>query len=139
MLLAACSGEDGSSTSSETLAHPNEIETENQLAGTTDWKLSVPATNREIEGYASATSVNHGGAISLYVNTTAPAYTIDVFRMGWYGGRGGRRVLGPIQATGTRQIIPTPNSTTGLVDCAWINPYTLATGTIGHRGSTWPN
>ena len=108
--------------------HLNGIETENQLAGTTDWKLSVPATNREIEGYASATSVNHGGAISLYVNTTAPAYTIDVFRMGWYGGRGGRRVLGPIQATGTRQIIPTPNSTTGLVDCAWINPYTLATG-----------
>jgi hypothetical protein len=101
---------------------------ENQLAGTTGWKLTVPATNREIEGYASATSVNHGEPISFYVNTTAQTYTIDVFRMGWYQGLGGRRVLGPIQATGTRQIIPTPDPTTGLVDCAWVNPYTVVTG-----------
>ena len=107
---------------------PNAIVRENQLAGTTGWKLTEPATNREIEGYASATSVNHGDRIRLYVNTKAPSYTIEVFRMGWYGGLGGRRVMGPIQVTGTRQIVPSPDPATGLVDCDWINPFTLATG-----------
>jgi hypothetical protein len=34
----------------------------------------------------------------------------------------------PIQVTGTRQIIPTPDGGTGLVDCDWINPVTLVTG-----------
>jgi hypothetical protein len=107
---------------------PNAITRENKRAGTTDWGLTSPATNREIEGYASATSVNHGEPIRFYVNTAAPVYTIDVFRMGWYGGLGGRRVKGPIQVDGTRQIVPTPDSTTGLVDCDWINPFTLVTG-----------
>ena len=105
----------------------NAITRENERTGTTGWKLTLPATNREIEGYASATSVNHGEPIRLYVNTTAPSYTIEVFRMGWYGGLGGRRVMGPIQVDGTRQVVPTPDPTTGLVDCDWINPFTLVT------------
>jgi hypothetical protein len=106
---------------------PNAIVRENERTGTTGWKLTAPAMNREIEGYASATSVNHGDRIRLYVNTTAPSYTIEVFRMGWYGGLGGTRVMGPIQVDGTRQIVPTPDPTTGLVDCDWINPFTLVT------------
>ncbi len=107
---------------------PNPITRENDRTGTREWKLTSPATNREIEGYASATSVNHGEPIRLYVNTAARAYTIDVFRMGWYGGLGGRRVMGPIQISGTRQIVPTPDPTTGLIDCDWLNPFTLVTG-----------
>ena len=129
ILLAACG--DGSDSGISPVAsspHSNPIMTENQLQGTTDWRLTLPATNREIEGYASATSINHGGSISFYVSTTASAYTIEVFRMGWYGGAGGRRVLGPIHARGIRQSIPTPDSTTGFLECAWINPYTLLTG-----------
>lgn len=106
----------------------NAIVRENQLAGTTGWKLTAPATNREIEGYASATSVNHGESIRLYVNTAASTYTIEVFRMGWYGGSGGRRIMEPIQAAGTQQTVPAPDPATGLVDCDWINPVTLATG-----------
>lgn len=106
---------------------PNAIARENERTGTTGWKLIFPATNREIEGYASAASVNHGKPIRFYVNTTAPSYTIEVFRMGWYGGLGGRRVMGPIQVDGTRQIVPTPDPITGLVDCDWINPFTLVT------------
>jgi len=47
--------------------------------------------------------------------------------MGWYGGLGGRRVMGPIQGDGTRQIVPTPDPSTGLVDCDWTNPFTLMT------------
>jgi hypothetical protein len=89
--------------------------------------LSNPATNREIEGYASATSVNRGQQINFYVNTASSSYTIDVYRMGWYAGLGGRQVVSSVTVAGTQQSIPAPNSTTGLVACNWIKPYTLTT------------
>jgi hypothetical protein len=107
---------------------PNAIAAENRLAGTEDWKLSRPAKAREIEGYASASSVARGESIRFYVNTVAPAYIVEVFRMGWYGGLGGRRVWGPVEATGMSQSVPGPDPQTGLVDCAWHNPFTLVTG-----------
>src|SRR4051794_13534260 len=88
----------------------NPIQTENAKAGTTAWRLTNPATAREIEGYASLTSVNRGGTITLFVNTAAVSYTIEVYRMGWYGGAGARLLLGPVTRTGAKQIIPTPDS-----------------------------
>lgn len=129
ILIAACGDGANSDTSTSDSPPPNAVITENQLPGTTDWRLNLPATNRQIEGYASATSVNHGASIDFYVNTAASTFTIDVFRMGWYGGLGGRRIFGPISATGTRQSIPMPDSATGMVDCAWTGSYTLVTRT----------
>jgi N,N-dimethylformamidase beta subunit-like, C-terminal len=100
---------------------------ENRKPGTPDWELTSPADAREIEGYASKTSVNGGEPIDLFVHTTAARYTIDVFRMGWYGGNGARRVAGPIERAGTAQDVPAPHATTGLVECAWRDPYRLDT------------
>src|ERR1700730_15162714 len=85
----------------------NAIQDENALPGTTSWQLSNPATHREIEGYASLTSVNQGRQIRLFVNTTETNYAIDIFRMGWYGGNGGREVFGPVIRGGTKQVTPT--------------------------------
>src|ERR1043166_1001371 len=103
----------------------NVITDENALAGSPSWVLTNPATFREIEGYASLTSVNKGGQISLFVSTVAATYTIDVYRMGWYGGAGARQVLGPIQQTGIHQVIPTPDPVTGLAECDWQDAYVL--------------
>src|ERR1043165_3703546 len=115
----------------------NPIQTENAKAGATDWKLTNPATSREIEGYASLTSVNRGGTISFYVNTAEANYTIDIYRMGWYGGLGARKLLGPINRGGTSQAIPTPDPTTGLVECRWINPYTLTIPSSATDPTDW--
>src|SRR5207237_7497124 len=84
--------------------------------------------NGEIEGYSSATSVNHGSSINIYVNTHDPSYLLEVFRMGWYGGAGARRVLGPISLPGVAQPIPSPDPTTGIVECHWTSPYAVAVG-----------
>src|SRR4051812_31857968 len=68
---------------------PNLIQRENAKPGTADWKLTNAGYgSRAIEGYASLTSVNRGGRIKLFVNTAAPTFTIDIFRMGYYGGLG---------------------------------------------------
>ena len=92
---------------------------------------------REIEGYASATSVNRGDSLDLFVNTNSPSYTLEVFRTGWYQGIGARRLLGPVIIPGTAQIIPAPDPITGLVEANWTNPYQLQTqGSL--QGDPWP-
>ncbi|BAY13120.1 N,N-dimethylformamidase beta subunit family domain-containing protein [Calothrix sp. NIES-2098] len=103
----------------------NPIVIENQKAGTTDWELSNPATKREIEGYASLTSVNRGNEIKLFVNTREPNYTIEIFRMGWYGGAGGRQIVSAIPRVGVKQPAPIVDEVTGLIECNWKDPYIL--------------
>ena len=72
-----------------TLANP--ITDENARPGTDRWRLRQPAVG-QIAGYGSSTSLTHGETIDLYVSTADPAYTIEIFRTGWYGGLGGRRM-----------------------------------------------
>src|SRR6267154_1779659 len=103
----------------------NPMQVENGRTGTSDWRLTNSASNREIEGFASATSVNRGGQITFFVNTKDPSYTIEVFRTGWYGGLAGRRETQPVTLTGIAQPIPTPDPTTGLAECNWSGGYTL--------------
>ena len=109
---------------------------ENARPGTSDWELTAPAVDREIEGYASATSVDRGAGIDLYVSTAEPAYTVDVFRTGWYGGAGARRVAGPIERAGRAQPMPAPDPVTGLMECRWAEPYHLRTA---DGDGPWPS
>ena len=79
----------------------NPIGHENRLPGTREWLLANtrvdPATRYRcpwIEGYCSHTSVRAGGTISIFVSTNpASAFTLDIYRMGYYGGDGGRLML----------------------------------------------
>ncbi len=117
----------------------NPIVLENQQQGTEDWSLSNPARHQEIEGYASLTSVDRGGEIKLFVNTVSPSYAIEIFRMGWYGGTGGRKMMEAIDRPGIRQPIPAlrtdlDSDLSDLVslfdlddpiECDWQDPYVL--------------
>jgi hypothetical protein len=107
-------------------AFMNTTQKENAKTGDPSWRLTTTATNREIEGYASATSVNRGAAISFYVNTASPSYTMDIYRMGWYGGLGARRLSPTITLPGIRQPAPITDPSTFLVQCPWIPQYTLS-------------
>src|SRR5687767_7141359 len=83
----------------------NPIVKENAMTGTRDWMLTKPRIDPApkfrcpwIEGYCSRTSVKAGEQIEFFVSTNPAAeFTIDVYRLGWYGGDGGRQVkkLGP--------------------------------------------
>jgi Viral BACON domain/Putative binding domain, N-terminal len=103
----------------------NPIQIENAKPGSADWTMFSESVAGEIEGYASAASVNQGESISFYVNTTAPTYDLDIFRMGWYGGKGARRVHPSVRRTGVAQVIPSPDPVTGLIECNWTDPYTI--------------
>lgn len=103
----------------------NLIQKENRQPGTTSWQLTNPAGKREIEGYASLTSVPNGGDINLFVNTKDETYSLTVYRMGWCSGLGARRVLGPQELTGVQQVTPQRDPVTGLFECHWTNPFTI--------------
>ena len=68
------------------IGQQNPIQVENARPGTTDWQLLNPAADdagSQIEGYASATSVNRGGTIDFFVRTTSPSFTYAIYRLGW--------------------------------------------------------
>ena len=118
-------------------ASPNPIVLENRKSGTTSWIISTPARRHEIEGYASATSVNRGDSIKLFVHTEAPAYVATIYRMGWYGGAGAREVVAPLRLEGRRQPPPVVDATTGLVECRWENPIVLHIPAQGPDAADW--
>lgn len=101
----------------------NAIQRENKKTGHADWIITNPALDHEIEGYASLTSVNQGEKIKFFVHSESLSYSIEIFRMGWYGGKGARRVFGPVDRAGTRQVMPTVDAETGLVECDWKDPF----------------
>jgi hypothetical protein len=101
------------------------IARENAKPGDTQWVITQPATQNEIEGFASTTSMNRGDSIAFYINTTDPGYALDIYRMGWYGGTGGRRMMPTVVLPGARQPLPENDPATGLIECNWKRSYTL--------------
>ena len=111
------------------VADKNPIVLENEKTGTTAWKITDLATNNEIAGYASATSVNKGEALPIKVSLAqAGQYQIDVYRLGYYGGTGGRLVTSSGSLNGSAQAGPSIDSATRLVEYHWGTSYTLNVG-----------
>ena len=115
-------------SASATPANPNPIYLENLNPGTTNWKL-VNRASGEIAGYASATSVNRGGSLNVKVSLGQPGqFTIDVYRLGYYGGAGGRLMASSGSLNGTTQPACTRDPATNLVECNWATSYVLQVG-----------
>ena len=107
------------------------IRDENQKPGALDWQLTRVRTDKNnyrspwIEGYCSKQSVLAGESIDIMVSTDPPVkFKIEIFRTGYYGGRGARLMttLGPLQ--GTAQPIP-PITEKRLRECRWKSSTTL--------------
>ncbi|WP_209889820.1 DUF4082 domain-containing protein [Rhizobium leguminosarum] len=97
-------------------AASNPIVLENQKQGNpeSEWGIDTASTN--IEGFATDISVDNGNTISFKINTNSTNYRIDIYRLGYYGGMGARKVT-TIQHTGLQtQPNPLRNATTGTVD-----------------------
>ncbi len=105
---------------------------ENARPGSSDWVLTDPA-DHEVEGYASATSIQRGQTLRLYIHSTDPSVTVAIYRMGWYGGTGARLVRGGITLPGFRQPMPTADPVTGLIECNWQVSHQLTTRTDDPR------
>ena len=70
------------------------IAEENQLPGDTGWQIERPALIGEIAAYCGQVSVRRGDTLDVHVSTMTGGakYEADIYRMGWYGGAGGRNL-----------------------------------------------
>lgn len=106
---------------------PEMIRRENQKAGDRDWQLTRVRINRGkyrtslIEGYCSRQSIGAGETLQIYVSTEpARRFTLDIYRMGYYGGAGARKMtqLGPLPGR-TQPVPPTGPLPGRLRECQW--------------------
>jgi sugar lactone lactonase YvrE len=101
------------------------VRRENQRPGTTAWRIRREvgdrvANHREVEGYALETTLKQGDTLRVAVSVSeARSFRWFVYRLGHYGGAGGREVArgGPLK--GVRQAPCPADPATGLVACAW--------------------
>ena len=121
VLLAMLSA--SSATAASTPA-PNPIEVENAHPGTTAWAPRSPSSRKRIEGYISTVSALPGGSVAVHVSTNPAApYRIEIYRLGWYQGLGGRLMDCIPSCSGSKpgfaRRYPTPDPVTGLATASW--------------------
>lgn len=112
----------------------NPILLENEQPGSSGWQLKQSGhrvsndKTQQIKGFASAVSVNQGESLTFYVTVNpATTYAIDVYRIGWYGGMGGRLLHRIEGLNGVVQPQCPMDAGTGLLECTnWSPAYALA-------------
>jgi hypothetical protein len=109
----------------------NAIVQENEYEGTSDWLINVPykkcdypdhqnCRRENIEGYCSHASINSGETLNIFVSTNPEtAYTLDIYRMGYYGGKGGRLMRSFHNLDGKKQVTPEADAKTNFLECKW--------------------
>lgn len=118
------------------------IAEENALPGDGGWRIERPALIGEIAAYCGQISVQPGETLDVHVSTmlSGAKYEADVYRMGWYGGAGGRVVrsiknidgenqgrwdpLRGLQECGACEVDPE----TLLLQCAWKRSLQIKIG-----------
>jgi hypothetical protein len=119
----------------------NVIARENAQLGTRKWQISVgDEALTEIQGYTSATSVTPGDKLTFYVSTEkeGDGFTIEIYRLGWYGGDGARLMASQSGLRGQAQGYYNwhthslsnckscrVDKKTGLVEANWQPSYSL--------------
>ncbi|MCA8992852.1 MAG: hypothetical protein KDA88_12765 [Planctomycetaceae bacterium] len=123
--LTAASASGAESQAVESSQRDNAIVRENQQPGSSDWQLTRVRTDKSgyrspwIEGYCSRQSVAAGETIDIMVSTNPPQkFVIEIFRTGYYGGKGARlmKTLGPFDG----ETQPDPEmGEKNLHECRW--------------------
>ena len=96
------------------------IAEENALLGSTEWQV-VAADPLRIDGYASSTSVAAGDVLRVFVNCEPgfSGFSIRYFRMGYYGGLGGRLMREAPDLPAVQQPVPFLDPARWLAECNW--------------------
>jgi YD repeat-containing protein len=124
-----------------TCPNANPVVNENNCkgAGTNAWWISDYST--DLGGFATKTSYNLGENVVLKVGRNAPTVPqmtaqVSVYRMGYYGGDGGRLVHTSSNFTINNDFNCLPmDANTGKVDCGnWQNTYTIPSSAFTASG-----
>jgi len=98
---------------------------ENAKPGTNNWVVTGIQTPHAIEGFASQVSAVPGDELTLFVNTTAQSFHVEVYRMGYYQGLAGRLIDTSDTVAGVQQPPSTLTPGVNTVACPWQPSLTL--------------
>ncbi|MHB8658066.1 MAG: N,N-dimethylformamidase beta subunit family domain-containing protein [Solirubrobacteraceae bacterium] len=109
-----------------TTGAPPSVATENQAVGSQGWRLPGPAADvgglahGDVSGYPAEPAIAPGQTQKIYVSAPGARWArIRIFRIGWYGGAGGRQVLVSDRLRDVVQPPCTHRAATGLTECDW--------------------
>jgi PKD repeat protein len=119
-------------------APTNPIVLENWLPGSpsSQWDIANGA-DTNIQGFATQISVNKGETVHFKINTSALGYRADIYRLGYYQGKGARLVASVSPSFPPPQIQPAclTDTNTGLMDygnwaesASWTVPTNATSG-----------
>jgi hypothetical protein len=116
--LMTPNSEPATQTASLNVTASNAIVLENMLQGTPESEWLIDEHDASIEGFAAQFSVDNGERVDFKINTDSTNYRIEIYRIGYYGGDGARRVATIDRNLTTPQIQPVPifDPTRRLVD-----------------------
>ncbi|PWK76985.1 uncharacterized protein DUF4082 [Aminobacter sp. AP02] len=117
---------------------PNKIVLENQKQGTpwSEWGINGDGDGN-IQGFATDISRNIGQTVDFKIATDSTHYKIDIYRLGYYGGNGARKVATIDKTLASAQIQPHPivDAARGLIDAgnwavsaSWAIPEDAVSG-----------
>jgi hypothetical protein len=102
-------------------------------AASSEWDVSGGG-DTSVEGFATDMSVDAGDTVRFKVKADAD-YTVDIYRIGYYGGDGARKVASVPRTGPLTQPSCLTEEETGLVDCgnwsvsaAWSVPVNAVSG-----------
>jgi hypothetical protein len=118
-------------------ACPNPVLCENTQPGNpaSEWDISGVG-DPSIQGFTTDISYNLGDTVNFKIDTDAAAYTLRIYRLGYYQGAGAR-LIATVPHAAPPQIQPSclQDSATGLIDCgnwavstSWTIPTTGVSG-----------
>ncbi|WP_428425276.1 DUF4082 domain-containing protein [Pararhizobium sp.] len=119
-------------------AVPNKIALENMKQGNprSEWAIQDDGDGN-IQGFATEISSNIGQTVDFKIATDSTHYRLDIYRMGYYGGDGARKVATIDKSLTTAQIQPHPivDMSLGLIDAgnwsvsaSWTIPQDAVSG-----------
>lgn len=103
---------------------PNPIPEENARRGNPEWRDGQPVDAGQVELYTSTESVLVGDTVRVMVSTSRNAQVqAEVYRMGYYGGAGARRVWSGGPFSTQKQPACPRDPVTSLVECHWQETF----------------
>jgi PKD repeat protein len=127
----------GASAAEVSCPNANPIVNENNCMGegTTENQSAIENYSEDLGAFTPQTSYNLGESVPIKIGTDEPSFpatnvNIDIYRIGYYGGKGARLIPGAgatnVKVGNSFQCNPA-NTTTGEVSCSnWSVSYTVA-------------
>ncbi len=131
----------GAASAAVSCPNSNPVVNENNCMGAGTTANQVPNYSDNLGGFTTQTSYNIGQSVDLKIGVSAPkgangdALTVQVFRIGYYGGTGARQISSAnVQSNNTFQCnAMDPNS--GELSCSnWNVTYTIPGSSLSVSG-----